>query len=437
MLGRPNDFVIVEQGAHHGEFASDVLERCANRIPNSSPPCAIGSWNRLRSCGNVSRACSGRSGSERNGWNRSKRWSRFAVSTFPTSWSTQCRCICIVATGEETALARATGRANLLAVLLLSIVQLPIRACGRDWRRSRRRRRRVTRRRSTWRRSTGSRCSPASCDEASVLIADYGLSRPEFYAPSRRTGTLRSYANHRVLPSLLENIGQCDLTTHVEWTSLAEYAEQCGLTIGGFHRSASFPDRAAFESSRPCGCGCEKKSRLTDLDSSRISGDEIPVSRTDQRLSREQFVRRIQVRVRRACRAGAGLMSEGPLCPNQWAHRNPIRAQRPLPHFLPVADVDGVFLDRERGFLDRFAQGRMRMHSAAEVFAAAAEFHHRDNLGDQLRGGMRKNRCTENAIGLGIGNELDHALDIRVGQGAAVGAEGEFADRTLRPLSFA
>ena len=25
-LGRPNDFVIVEQGAHHGEFATDVLE---------------------------------------------------------------------------------------------------------------------------------------------------------------------------------------------------------------------------------------------------------------------------------------------------------------------------------------------------------------------------------------------------------------------------
>jgi SAM-dependent MidA family methyltransferase len=36
------------------------------------------------------------------------------------------------------------------------------------------------------------------------------------------------------LPSLLENIGQCDLTTHVEWTSLAEHAEECGLTIGGF-----------------------------------------------------------------------------------------------------------------------------------------------------------------------------------------------------------
>ncbi len=67
-----------------------------------------------------------------------------------------------------------------------------------------------------------------------MLIADYGLPRSEFYASSRRTGTLQSYANHQVLPSLLENVGQCDLTTHVEWTSLAEHAEECGLTIGGF-----------------------------------------------------------------------------------------------------------------------------------------------------------------------------------------------------------
>ena len=32
-LGRPNDFVIVEQGAHHGEFATDVLESAARREP--------------------------------------------------------------------------------------------------------------------------------------------------------------------------------------------------------------------------------------------------------------------------------------------------------------------------------------------------------------------------------------------------------------------
>ncbi len=67
-----------------------------------------------------------------------------------------------------------------------------------------------------------------------VLVADYGLARDEFYAARRRTGTLQCYADHRVLPSLLESAGESDLTTHVEWTSLAEEAERSGLTIAGF-----------------------------------------------------------------------------------------------------------------------------------------------------------------------------------------------------------
>src|SRR3977135_954800 len=33
-LGRPGDFTIVEQGAHHGEFAGDVLEEVRQRTPD-------------------------------------------------------------------------------------------------------------------------------------------------------------------------------------------------------------------------------------------------------------------------------------------------------------------------------------------------------------------------------------------------------------------
>jgi SAM-dependent MidA family methyltransferase len=67
-----------------------------------------------------------------------------------------------------------------------------------------------------------------------VLVADYGLTRPEYYATRRHTGTLQCYAEHRVLPSLLERVGASDLTTHVEWTSVAERADECGLQIAGF-----------------------------------------------------------------------------------------------------------------------------------------------------------------------------------------------------------
>ena len=41
ILGRPGDFTIVEQGAHHGEFAGDVLEEARERTPDFFPCFAI------------------------------------------------------------------------------------------------------------------------------------------------------------------------------------------------------------------------------------------------------------------------------------------------------------------------------------------------------------------------------------------------------------
>ncbi len=67
-----------------------------------------------------------------------------------------------------------------------------------------------------------------------VLIADYGWPREEFYAAHRTTGTLRSYAKHRVIRSPLEEIGHADITAHVDWSSLAAQARACGLAIVGF-----------------------------------------------------------------------------------------------------------------------------------------------------------------------------------------------------------
>jgi SAM-dependent MidA family methyltransferase len=67
-----------------------------------------------------------------------------------------------------------------------------------------------------------------------VVVVDYGLPREEFFAPHRDRGTLQCYANHRVLSSPLEQIGEADLTAHVEWSSLAERAEIRGLTSAGF-----------------------------------------------------------------------------------------------------------------------------------------------------------------------------------------------------------
>ena len=77
-----------------------------------------------------------------------------------------------------------------------------------------------------------------------------GWPRPEYYATSRRTGTLQCYAKHRVLPSPLENIG---LMRHHHACRM----DQPGGTRGRMrsthrrlYRSASFYHRTAFEPSR-------------------------------------------------------------------------------------------------------------------------------------------------------------------------------------------
>ncbi len=67
-----------------------------------------------------------------------------------------------------------------------------------------------------------------------LLAFDYGYSREEFYAADRRGGTLQIRAQHHLLNSPFDAIGNSDITAHVEWTSVAERAETSGLRVAGF-----------------------------------------------------------------------------------------------------------------------------------------------------------------------------------------------------------
>ena len=66
------------------------------------------------------------------------------------------------------------------------------------------------------------------------LTVDYGFSRAEFYGKDRAAGTLQCRARHRLQESPLEHVGESDITAHVEWTSIAERAEAAGLRVTGF-----------------------------------------------------------------------------------------------------------------------------------------------------------------------------------------------------------
>ena len=67
-----------------------------------------------------------------------------------------------------------------------------------------------------------------------IVTVDYGYARDQFYAPARNTGTLRARARHQIIPSPLLEVGNADITAHLDWTSIAERAEGSGLQLAGF-----------------------------------------------------------------------------------------------------------------------------------------------------------------------------------------------------------
>jgi SAM-dependent MidA family methyltransferase len=67
-----------------------------------------------------------------------------------------------------------------------------------------------------------------------VLAVDYGYSREDYYSAERNEGTLQCYARHRLVHAPLSDLGEMDMTAHVDWTSLAMRAEEHGLRVAGF-----------------------------------------------------------------------------------------------------------------------------------------------------------------------------------------------------------
>jgi len=67
-----------------------------------------------------------------------------------------------------------------------------------------------------------------------ILTIDYGYVRPEFHSPDRRQGSLQIRAKQKKLSSCFEQIGVADISAHVEWSSLVEAALSCGAKPVGF-----------------------------------------------------------------------------------------------------------------------------------------------------------------------------------------------------------
>ena len=234
-LGCPNDFVIVEQGAHHGEFATDVLETLRDsspelfatlryRIVEPFPVLRQRQQGVLRQfAGTVEWSASLEAMEPFSGVH----FSNELVDAMPVQL--------IVAAGAperrkwHERLVERTSCGFMFVHqpisdprLQIEIAKFPpppegpyeteINLAALDW----------------------IDALASKLVRGVMLVADYGFPRHEFYGPGRSTGTLRCYSGHRVLSSPLEDVGESDITAHVEWTSLAERAEGRSLNLSGF-----------------------------------------------------------------------------------------------------------------------------------------------------------------------------------------------------------
>ena len=73
-----------------------------------------------------------------------------------------------------------------------------------------------------------------------ALLIDYGFPRHEYYHPQRQRGTLMCHIQHRTHDDVFLVPGLQDITAHVDFTAIAEAAQQSGLTVLGYTSQARF-----------------------------------------------------------------------------------------------------------------------------------------------------------------------------------------------------
>ena len=232
ILGRPGDFTIVEQGAHHGEFAGDVLGEARKRAPDFFSALRYGVIEPFP-------ILEARQRERLRGFPEKVTWRK-----------------------SLSALEPFTGVHFSNELLDSMPVRLIGRESGGDWQerlvdsagdgfafvtrpiideKLRRHLEKLPRSGEVLYETEVNFVVPDWIEDVAskltrgfVLAVDYGYPRADFYAAERTTGTLQCRATHCAISSPLEEIGRADITAHVDWTSVAERGEASGLNLIGF-----------------------------------------------------------------------------------------------------------------------------------------------------------------------------------------------------------
>ena len=225
-LGRPGEFTIVEQGAHQGDFASDVLEAARERTPDFftalrfcviEPFPVLETRQRERLSGYAEKTTWLKSLSELEPFT-GVHFSNELLDSLPArlvrregnaDWEE----MFVADSGARFEFVSRPVADERLRQRLEKIPQYPrvayeteVNLAALDWVDN------VSRRLA----------------RGFVLAVDYGYAREEFFSAARTSGTLQCYAKHRRVPSPLEDVGHVDITASAEWTSIVERAGNPG-----------------------------------------------------------------------------------------------------------------------------------------------------------------------------------------------------------------
>lgn len=114
-------------------------------------------------------------------------------------------------------------------------------------------------------------------------IIDYGYERADYYAPSRRTGTLRCYEAHRVSEDPFAAPGLHDLTAHVDFTRVEKAARRSGLKCTRFTDQHHFlidaarPWLLAIEGQVPDAAAAKRLRQFQTLTHPSLMGQQFKV----------------------------------------------------------------------------------------------------------------------------------------------------------------
>lgn len=70
--------------------------------------------------------------------------------------------------------------------------------------------------------------------EGFILTVDYGYPAQDYYSEERNRGTLLCYHKHNVSEELYRNIGEQDITAHINFSSVKKWGEEIGFRTLGF-----------------------------------------------------------------------------------------------------------------------------------------------------------------------------------------------------------